>query len=176
MHMKKLLTLAFALVALASGAMAQEKKIGAALSRTKGTRYGNEAYTARKYKLVALKTTCKEEKYIDKIVAQMKDAGLKVVFEKDDKFQTETKQEQETNLLAKGYDGVLRFTLTKEDFFISGKQVNFEITFTDLTNKISAVKYELLYGVGAFNKGLGNNDKLYEAVLEKVMDDFRQYF
>jgi hypothetical protein len=171
--MKKLLTLALALVALAS-ANAQEKKIKGGF--TVGTRYGNEAYSARKYKLVALKTNCKEDKYIDLIVAQMKEAGLKVVFEKDDKFKTESKQEQEANLLAKGYDGILRVILTNEDFQFNGKNVNFEITLTDLTNKIDAVKYELLHAVGAFSKGLGNSDKLYGKVLEKIMDDFRQYF
>jgi hypothetical protein len=168
--------LAFALVALAIATNAQEKKIGGTLSRTKGTRYGNEAYTPRKYKLVALKTTCKGEKYIGEIVAKMKEVGLKVVFEKDDKFKEEVKPEQDANLLAKGYDGVLRIELTKEVFVLTSKTVNFEITLTDLTNKIDAVKYELIHGVGAFNKGLDNNDKLYEQVIEKIIDDFRQYF
>jgi hypothetical protein len=173
MHMKKLLTLALALVALASAAIAQEKKIGGKLSNFRGYRYANENYKPKKYTSVFLRTDCKDEETIKEIVSTFAKEGLKLTFEKENKFLNE--QEYKEKLISSGYDGCIELKVTGEKTFLTAKDLNIEMKFTDLASKMDAVKYEITMAV-SLGKGYGEAGKSYPKFIEKIMDDFRQYF
>ncbi len=174
--MKKILTLALALVALATGAMAQEKKIGKKTSKIQGYRYANEKYVARKYQKIAFYTDCKSEPEIEKIKTTFLNVGLRLELQKEDKFNPQTPVQRNESLATKGFDGLLIMNLTSNDVGFGNRTVGFEINFEDLQAKIPAVKYELKLYLGGFDKGADHPEKTYNRVCENILDDFRQYF